>query len=357
MTLVEKLAKTFVKAAHEKRAAEEVVRPRVISPEDIPGAFRTGNKGLRSEFEDSLRHEEILRDKAMEYSRLARQRAQDQQGAGLEFLKRLGPLPYSGGEAAWRLPLEAAGGVGGYMAGSHYGLRADPREIAKTLRATTGKSTGKISIPLLAELNVVQGSRGGKKLTSTESKALAKMLHGAPSETLAAASGRTPLFFGEAKKLVQGLEAKGISRSTLREAFRRVASESKDGPFLPRGVARWGGAGAGFLAAGALTGLPMAIRAGALRRSGGEMAQSARKRMLEAITRAEREQFKRDNLLRTLNGEPPIPLTEWKQQRKQIKRDWRESTRDYRDVAKARRKGMRRYGTSVPPLPPTEEEA
>lgn len=357
MTLVEKLAKTFVKAAHEKRAAEGVVRPRVISPEDIPGAFRTDNQGLRSEFEDSLRHEEILRDKAIEYSRLARQRAQDQQSGGVEFLKRLGPLPYSGGEAAWRLPLEAAGGVGGYMAGSHYGLRADPREIAKALHATAGKSTRKLSVPLLSELSAVQSSRGGKKFTRAESKALVKLLHGAPSETLAAASGRAPLFFGEAKKLVQDLEAKGISRSTLREAFRRVASESKEGPFLPRGAARWGGAGAGFLAAGALTGLPMAIRAGALRRSGGEMAQSARKRMLEAITEAEREQFKRDNLLRTLNGEPPIPLTEWKQQRKQIKRDWRTSSIAYRNAAEARRQGRRQHGTSVPPLPPTEEEA
>jgi len=356
-TLAEKLAKTFVKAAHEKRAAAGDVRPRVFSPEDIPGAFNTDDSGLRREFEDSLRHEEILRDKALAYSRLARQRAQDQQGGGTEFLKRLGPLPYSGGEAAWRLPLEAVGGVGGYMAGSHYGLRADPKEMAKALHATAGKTKGKVSVPLLAELGAVQSSRGGAKLTQTKVKALTKLLHGAPTETLATASGRMPLLFGDAKRLIQDLEAKGISRNTLREAFRRVASDAKDGPFLSSGMARWGGFGGGALVAGALTGLPMAIRGAALRRSGGELAHGARNRILKSVEQAEFEQFKRDNLLRTLQGEAPIPMTEWKAQRKQLRQDWRSSTKDYRAVAKARRQGRMQHGTSIPPLLPTEEEA
>jgi hypothetical protein len=356
-TLAEKLAKTFVKAAHEKRAAAGAVRPRVFSPEDIPGAFNTDDSGLRREFEDSLRHEEILRDKALEYSRLARQRAQDQQGGGVEFLKRLGPLPYSGGEAAWHVPVEAAGGVGGYMLGNRLGGAgmADPTEVAKVLKFTQSKG-GKGTIPLAEQLALLRFSRANKAIPATAQKATSKLLAGIPIKDMSTLVSRGAAK-GEAASAMAKLEAKGVTRDMLQEAYLRAASEAENKFRIPGRLARWGGAGGGFLAAGALTGLPMAIRGAALRRSGGELAQGARKRILRSVEQAELEQFKRDNLLRTLKGEAPIPMTEWKAQRKQLRQDWRSSTKDYRAVAKARRQGMRAHGTHVPPLPPTEEKA
>ena len=63
---------------------------------------------------------------------------------------------------------------------------------------------------------------------------------------------------------------------------------------------RVGGALAGGAAAGALTGIPLAMRALYLKRSGGEAAARARAAMRQAMSQAEAESGKREQLLGTL---------------------------------------------------------
>jgi hypothetical protein len=298
-----------------------------------------------------------LRDKALEYSRLARQRAQDQQSGGSEFFKRLLPLPYPGGEAAWRVPVELAVAIGGRYLGEHLTGKgkANPEVVARLLQASGRNNTP--ATPLSEQIKHL-GSRRNQPVTQDALEALERL----PANEIADLAGKRKLK-GSAAHLSDTLKGLGLSRETLQEAYIRAplsgGVKGKGEETIQRylqgsSLGRWGGGVGGFLAAGALTGLPMAIRGAALRRSGGEMAHAARNRMLGAITEAEKEQFKRDNILRTMNGEPPVSMTEWKERRKQLRQDWRESTHDYRAMAKARRQGMRQHGTSAPPIP-TEE--
>lgn len=320
MTFAEKLAHTFVKAASEKTAA-----PRAFDVEDIPGAVGTGNEGLRQEFEDSLRHEEVLRVKARDYKRLARERAMDQPGAATDFIRRL-VMPYSLGEAAWRGPLVGAGGVGGYLGAEHLSSKPDVQEMAKAI-----KTGPKGESELAKELGGL-GQQVPPDLAKT------------PAKDLSTLAGKAPLLGAKGQKL-KGL---GVDRSALREAFLRAASGAKESPMQSSKLIRGGGAVAGAGLASVLTGLPMALRGASLRRSGGELSQRARERMSEAVTKSEREQFRRENILRSIEGDAPLPLSEWKAQKKQMRIDFREAIGDYRDLAKARRKGERRHGAPIP---------
>lgn len=341
MTLAEKLAQTFVKAA------EAEVPPRVFDVEDVAGTIGGDKAGLRDEFEESMRQEEVLRAKAKDYARLARQRALSQDPAGTDFLKRLLPLPYSAGEAAWRVPTIAAGGVGGLQLGKLLARRAgagkaNPEEVARVLRLS---ETKKPSV-LETQLEGVLGSRKDRNMDE-----IRKLLRGAPVENIARVAGKGQL--GPAEALSKGLWRAGASPEALQEAYLRsvpqaVGKEPVELFTRPGRGARWGGALGGAGLASILTGLPMAIRGAALRRTGGELAHKARKRVSKAVTKAEREQFRRENIVRSIEGKTPLPLSEWKVQKKQMGADWNEAIGDYRALAKARRKGEKRHGAPIP---------
>lgn len=159
MTIAAKLANVFARTAREKKASA-AANPRYFSREDIPGVTTDDREALRRDFEESMSEEEILRQKAREYARLARSRALDQGGAAKEFFKRLAPVPYTGGEAAWRLPAIAAGAYGGW----HYLPRwtgenataANPEEVARVLRTENlfheGMPTGQHTTPIMEQL-------------------------------------------------------------------------------------------------------------------------------------------------------------------------------------------------------------
>lgn len=357
MTIAGRLARTFVKAARSKQAAPDVPvpEPRVFSLEDIPGALGSDKEGLRQEFEESLAKEEILRRKARDYARLARQRAADQPGAAADFFRRLLlPIPVSGGEAAWRMPLIAGAGVGGYyglpyLMGHRRGGAAPLEEVARAMRATVDE-------PAALETQLAH-RLGQANLTAAQETALRR----AATEDIAKLVGRAPTRNRVAAAL-NVLESQGISRADLREAYLRAvpptAGRGREAVqfFSEAGrLPRWGGAALGLGLGSVLTGLPMAIRAGALRRTGGELAQDARKRMRQAVIQAEREQFRRENVVRALQGETPLPLDEWRSRRKQIKEDWKAALRDYRTMAGERRRGQRMHGISIPV--PKEKEA
>jgi hypothetical protein len=353
MTVAGSLARTFVKAAKVKKAEEEV-RPRMFEAGDVPGPFSTDDPSLRREFEDSLRHEEILRDKAQQYARLARSRGLDQQGAGGEFFKRLAPIPYSGGEAAWRLPAIAAGAFGGKHLGEKWTGkgRANPEEVAKALHSVPHGA--QVWTALEEQLGHLANERGTPLAPRVPADPTAvELVHGMPVSDVADILGKRPLK-GKTQAMAALIEAKGVPRELLQEAYARLPlgagakGEAAQRYLTGSGLGRWGGAVGGGLAAGALTGLPLAIRGAALRRTGGEMAHSARNRMRKAIEQAELEQFKRENVLRSIKGETPLPMSEWRQQKHQMRKDWRGSVGEYRDMAKSRRHGERKTGITAP---------
>jgi hypothetical protein len=359
MSLAGKLATTFVKAARQKKAAPDVdvPPPRVFSVEDIPGAMGTSRESLRQEFEESLAEEKNLRQKAREYARLARQRAGDQPGAAGEFFKRLLPIPYSGGELAWRGPTVAATAIGGWhllprILREAAGEGANLEELARALRITQHGAA------LPTQLEAVLRQRVGPFPQHFDPEQIAQRLQGASIEDLAKIVGRGTL----SPTTEQALQRLGVSRKELQEAYLRavpsVGGRGREPAQFFREAKRWpkwlGGA-AGLGVGSVLTGLPMAIRAGVLRRTGGELAQSARKRMRKAVIKAEREQFRRENIVRTMKGEAPLPLSEWKARRKGIKKDWGSAMKEYRALAKARRKGQKRHGVSA--VSPEEKEA
>lgn len=430
------IAESLAKKCLEKKAAAEAL-PRAYGLEDIPGVPGVTPSTLRREFEDSLAQEKILREKAEDYESAARRRALTQGGAGAEFFKRLLPIPYSGAEYAWRLPVVAGAGVGGYM-GSQRLLqdKVIPEELARVMKTETRSMPGKpVPFSVRELINAIQREKGGPistraknlvrslPLTDLESiagtgkwlpgslpadmmerlekedvarewiqDAVKKMrtaqapkveqvieplmeqlqaLHGSKGKQISptAVQALRQLEPKELAKIISegklggrtadvmaGLEGIGVNRDWLREAYRRAGADREKlfaktrfrlGPKTLGTVGALGGVGIGSL----LTGLPMAIRAGALRRSGGELAHGARKRMRKAIEKAEREQFRRENILRMMNGETPLPLSEWKARRKQMRSDWRETMGDYRDLARARRKGERKAG-----VPTTEAQ-
>jgi hypothetical protein len=338
MTLAEKLAQTFVKAA------EAEVSPRAFGVEDVIGTIGGDKAGLRDEFEESMRQEEVLRAKAKDYARLARQRALSQDPAGTDFLKRLLPLPYSAGEAAWRVPTIAAGGVGGLQLGKLLARRAgagkaNPEEVARVMRLTEAKKPSPLEVQLEGRLG------------SDKAEALRKLLRNESVENISRVVGKGQL--GSAEALAKNLAGVGASREALQEAYLKavpqsVGKEKIDLFTRPGRGARWGSALGGAGLAGILTGLPMAIRGAALRRTGGELAHKARKRVSKAVTKAEREQFRRENIVRSIEGKTPLPLSEWKAQKKQMGSDWNEAIGDYRALAKARRKGEKRHGAPIP---------
>lgn len=87
------------------------------------------------------------------------------------------------------------------------------------------------------------------------------------------------------------------------------------------------GAAGGVAAGGALTGIPMAIRAARLNRLGGELAQKAREKSREAMQQADKEQFKRENILRALEGTDAAPKEEFEQKQLEKDKNWEEGLR------------------------------
>ena len=345
MTIAGKLARTFVKAARAKSAA-----PKYFSLEDIPGAAGADSEGLRAEFEESQGKEEVLRRKAQEYARLARQRSEDQPPAAKEFFKRLLPVPYTGSELAWRGPAIAAGGIAGYhglprlLRGSE-ARPANVEELARTLRMVPGHRGAPPTSALTQQIEAMTGAAVDPQVMRT--------LQSAPLETLAKLVGH-----GSARE--QGVQDIGrslggtVNPEQLREAYVRAASGARPGKepmqFFQAGRKwpKWVGGAGGLAGASILTGLPMAIRSSALRRTGGEFAHQARKRMEKAVEKSEREQFRRENILRILKGEPALPMTEWKGRKGQLKEDWRSSMKEYRERAKTRRAGRKAHGVTIP---------
>lgn len=142
-------------------------------------------------------------------------------------------------------------------------------------------------------------------------------------------------------QVTQMLGEGGLDRNKLVRLISSI-KPTPQGPWAGRA-----GAAAGVLGAGALTGLPLAIRAARLNATGGEAAHRAREQMRGSVEGAEKEQFKRENMLRALEGTEQMPNKEFRHARNESRKNWKESIKGYRKGQKASDKNERRTGSPV----------
>lgn len=142
-------------------------------------------------------------------------------------------------------------------------------------------------------------------------------------------------------QITQMMGEGGLDRNKLVRLINSI-KPTPPGPWAGRA-----GAAAGALGAGALTGLPLAIRAARLNATGGEAAHRAREQMRTSVEGAEKEQFKRENMLRALEGTEQLPNKEFRHARNTSRKNWKESIKGYRKGAKAGEKNERRTGSPV----------
>jgi hypothetical protein len=128
--------------------------------------------------------------------------------------------------------------------------------------------------------------------------------------------------------VAQRLEAAGLPANTLERGYESLIESGEKG-WKPS--TRWSaglGTAGGVMLGGALSGLPMAIRAAHLNRTGGELAQNARTRSRKAMERADKEQFRRENIVRALEGQDTLPRSELRDNIRTKRQTWRKALRD-----------------------------
>ena len=308
MDIAQELAKTYVyaQASMTKEALEQ-----------DPALLDT-----REKFEKSVTNETVARRHAARLADLARSRSEEEDtslgGYAGTLAKRLAPIPQTVGEAAWRLPAVGAGAAAGYVGGKH--LEAlDKLKLRQAAVLDPDAAQRAIANPKaiqeLAARRLKAQSPGGRAAPAAQER-LSKAIEGLsllenPSD-IASVLHETPEVIGltprqkavrdELRSALGGEEG----MSFLRGHVQNLVSKGKRPPgplaelvpeFHPYRV---GGALAGGAAAGALTGIPLAMRALYLKRSGGEAAARARSAMSRAMAEAEAESGKRERLLGAL---------------------------------------------------------
>lgn len=298
MDLVQELAELYL-AAFEKDAED-------------PAA-------IREQFEESAGKERAHRTYADKLRALARRRAGEEDTSPTGYLqtglKRLTPVPHTGGEALAR----GAGGLAGGILGHHMGKETEmlpPEDILKVLTqygrevkepASTKAKDLLNRTKLMENLEGLQAS-GGIPETADLHGVLKEMRKAPPSDVATALRARDVLPPSEG---VTGLRntlktnlGEGGRATMLRELENVIGGGAKGGgkslaetavaAIKPRRLA---GVAGGALAGSVLAGLPFVVRALIQKRHGGEAAVAARRKADEALSRAEGEATGREKLL------------------------------------------------------------
>jgi len=297
MTLAEELARTCVSALR-KQAADEA-----------PAA-------AREQFETSTLRERLLRRHGERLQELAKSRAAEEDtspgGYAETAAKRLFPMPHTVGEAAVRLPAMLAGGAyGHYLARPYETSSADVIHsvlAGKAGLAGKGKGVKAPPVPQLEKRVIEYLTEQGKApdVASDTAQRLLRRLGVQRPEHVEGALEVLPIFDRAKSKALRqeitgALGEKGLP--FLRREIGLIGEPEVKTLAQRLGRLRWGGALAGGLAAGALTGIPYMARALYQKRQGGEAAVRARAEAQQALEAAGQEGSKREEILKQL--EPP----------------------------------------------------
>lgn len=287
--VAEKLAAICIAAKLEKRAENPTL------PE------------TRGQFEGLVGQERVLRQHADRLRELARSRAQEEDTSAGGYLntllERLAPVPHTFGEAAVRVPGMIAGGVVGHQAGKELFEPISPDDIHRALLPAERKGR----LPFERNVHEVLKARGKRVNMEDLIRTLRKHT---PEEVSSALRMKVIPFRTQTahqlrKSLLDKLGPEGVS--LLRRELRSVAKDTASKDLLAtmtQGLRphRLGGALVGAAAGGALTGIPFALRALYLKRTGGEAAARARAEMESTLQQAEQTAGKREELLKGLSA-------------------------------------------------------
>ena len=284
-----------------KRAAAGVE----LSPERL--------RDLRSEFEESMEKEKLLRRHGKWWEDLARSRsvAEDTSPGGYagSALERLLPIPQTGTEAMIRTPLVGLGAYGGY----HFGKDIEPtpsEELVRVLRPA--KERGREALTPIARNIGEAVSKGGgkvvKEINKMDPELLSKVLRS--EEVSLPFGGLHKKYWPKTVQVLPSPESKVLSArksiggkrlDIVRREIKNIIAQTSEESLLPAFKPyRWGGALAGLAGASVLTGLPLAIRSILRKREGGEAAVRARDEAKNLTGQAEQMQALRERLLKRL---------------------------------------------------------
>lgn len=270
------------------------------------------NSVLREEFEDEAARERVSRSHAARMKSLVKSRTSEEaeKTPWDTFSGRLYPIPHTSTEALTRLPLIGAGGLLGYQAAANTEL-PDAAGIRELLQGSPGGKPKEAPKPgaLRAHLETRLAAVGH---TSPEAASLAveKALLKSPSHVRAALGVRPDWLVSEETATLRGQLNKSLGKDRLgilKEELRSSALAGGEKGVMGRLATplkwrRMAGAGAGLMAASLLTGVPLGLRALALRRSGGEAANRARNSMNAELARAEEAKARREEILQQIEA-------------------------------------------------------
>jgi hypothetical protein len=253
---------------------------------------------LREQFEGLAQQEEVLRRHAERMHDIAQARKLKEDvsipGHLATGIERLTPVPHTATEAAIRLPLIGAAGLGGY----HVGKLQEPfdvDELTRILRPAEGKPNIRSAVMMATGQDPVKARELERLLLTTDPAELAGALRrrpfpvsGIPGVAWSRATRERIGALGNIERLRHELES--IARQTSKDVLPKVR------PW------RLGGGALGLLAGSVLTGLPLALRAMWLKQYGGEAAARAESEAQQAIEDALGAQAKRERLLGSLEG-------------------------------------------------------
>lgn len=280
-------------------------------------------QALRQEFEDAVEQETLARRHAKWWEEAARSRAlgEDRTSGGYvgSAAERMLPIPHTGTEALIRLPIV---GLGGYL-GHGLGSRVEPIPSSEILRAIRPViESERSNPPLLRNLEealrhrpapafgVTAGRRLFDQLQQMDPKDLSQALRQTSVTTpewMGARFGgrKIPIWPGSNSPEVQRIGKElGVDMDIVRREIKNVLSQTAERSLAPKvNLFRIGGTLAGIGAAGAITGIPLAIRALFQKSQGGESAVRARGEAKRLTSQAEEMQKLREQLLKGLPRE------------------------------------------------------
>lgn len=295
----------------------------------IKSAKNADPRKAREEFEGSAEKEKVLRRHGSRLGELAKTRAADEDtslgGYASTAASRMLPIPQTGTEALTRLPLVAAGGIVGHQVGkslednskavkSVFSQNPAFRRRLEAVMNTHGLDTASSKavldrlglesgadlqgafgpmqrrLPSLDELKQRVGNLG-KARSFGDLVNRGKHLVTLPGKGLSAGA-RSIL---DDNRSTVGAGAPSMIRQELK-SFMDTAKDLPQGSKLPRYLGAAGGIGAASLA----TGAPLAVRSLWNKHLGGDAAVRARSQMNKAISAADSESSRRDQLLSTL---------------------------------------------------------
>jgi hypothetical protein len=266
----------------------------------------------RTKFDALVTKEDVARRHAERLKDLARARTMNEDtslgGYANTFMERMAPVPSTLTEAAVRFPLTGLAGAGGFRVGKSY-ESMDPHDLMRVLSPSNSKER-KVLIKNLT------GRFSPATTTPDQVKKMVALIREAGPQVSSralrerslpnAVQAHLPAFLGgDEERAAKVIRSRlGEHRvEILREELGNMASQLQKDKLLPtfRG-GRWLGGAAGLALGTALTGLPFALRAMALKSQGGDAAVRSRARMQASLSEAEEASKARERILRALEA-------------------------------------------------------